>query len=169
LKNQVVYQTNADCEATYENLAKNPIVIVDRTEKGLLWFRVKNTDTVFMLSPNGKLQVKWRSEEEKKVLFNIVKELLVPNNPPLEIKPSRQQLWVDYPPPENFKLYWCGEKTEYTKEFTPPLVRVPEKERRKYELDAEIIARLKQLLPENDPYLKAKREKFKLLWGIDPP
>ncbi|MEM3824237.1 MAG: hypothetical protein QXH87_04815 [Candidatus Bathyarchaeia archaeon] len=115
MPNQVVYETNADFEATWKNLTDNPLIVaaVDRTEKGLLWFRFKGTSNVFMLSPDGRLQVRWENEEEKKVLFELVKMLLVPKGSTLTIKPSKQQVWIDYPPPENFKLYWCKEETEY--------------------------------------------------------
>ncbi|MEM2439955.1 MAG: hypothetical protein QW493_01910 [Candidatus Bathyarchaeia archaeon] len=108
----MVYETNADFEATWKNLTENPLIVaaVDKTEKGLLWLRFKKTNTIFMLSPNGRLQVKWENEEEKKVLFELVKMLLVPKGLTLTIKPLKQQVWIDYPPPENFKLYWCKEK-----------------------------------------------------------
>jgi len=117
IPNQVVYETNADYNATWENLTKNPLVVtsVDRTEKGTLWFRLKGTKTVFILSPHGRLQVKWECEEEKKVLLEIVKNLLIPKNSKLQIKPLKQQVWINYPEPENFKLYWCKEETEYVK------------------------------------------------------
>ncbi|RLG99746.1 hypothetical protein DRO19_01505 [Candidatus Bathyarchaeota archaeon] len=116
MPNQVVYQTNADYEASYEKLVSSDIMIVEKTEKGLIWFRVKGTRTIFQLSPNGKLQVKWQNPEEKKVLLNIVKNILVSkNDQPLIITPLKQQVWIDYPPPPNFKLYWCENKTEYSR------------------------------------------------------
>ena len=111
-RNQVVYQTNADYQATLERLEENPL-IVDVTDKGIIWFRFINTETVFTLSPYGRLQVRWNNEEEKKVLLPLVKALLVPKKPPLKVKPLKQQLWIEYPPPKNFKLYWCKEETEY--------------------------------------------------------
>ena len=96
MPNQVVYQTNADYEASYEKLVSSDIMIVEKTEKGLIWFRVKGTRTVFQLSPNGKLQVKWQNPEEKKVLLNIVKNILVSkNDQPLIITPLKQQVWID--------------------------------------------------------------------------
>jgi hypothetical protein len=117
IPNQVVYETNADYDATWENLTKNPLVVVDTCKErcGTLWFRLKGTKTVFILSPYGRLQVKWECEDEKKVLFEIVKNLLIPKDSTLKIKPLKQQVWINYPEPENFKLYWCKEETEYVK------------------------------------------------------
>jgi len=67
-----------------------------------------------MLAPSGKLQVKWNNVEEKKILFNLVKNLLVASgDEKLVIKPLRQQVWMEYPVPESFRLYWCSEATEY--------------------------------------------------------
>jgi hypothetical protein len=40
MRNQVVYETNAHYELTKENLAKQPNITVDITQKGLLWFRI---------------------------------------------------------------------------------------------------------------------------------
>ena len=125
MPNQVLYQTNADWYATWKNLTQNPIVVaaVDRTEKGLLWFRLKGTNTVFILSPEGRLQVRWSSPEEKKVAFEIVKHLLVPEEKQkLKVTPLKQQLWIDYPEPENFRIYWCKEETEYLKKEHKVLV-----------------------------------------------
>ena len=61
------------------------------------------------------MQVKWKNSQEKKVLLEIVKNLLVAQEGELKIRPSKQQVWIDYPPPSNFKLYWCDEETEFLK------------------------------------------------------
>ncbi len=124
MKNQVVYEANFDYEATYERLVRSGIAAVDETGKGLIWVRFKGTKTVFLLSPNGKIQVKWTSPEEKKVLLKILRNLLVPVvGQELTIKPTKQQLFIEYPPPPNFKIYWCEAETEYVKqaEFSPQL------------------------------------------------
>jgi len=111
---QVVYETNADLTASHEAVVKNPLVVADRTEKGLLWFKFKNNGTVFLLSPFGKLQVKWNDVSEKRTLFRLVRSLLVAKpNEKLEIKPLKQQTWIEYPVPESFKLYWCDLATEF--------------------------------------------------------
>jgi hypothetical protein len=116
VKTQIVYETNADYEATIQRLTKSELVIGDNTCKGLFWFRIEGTKTVFILSPYGKLQVRWNEVQEKKVLLKIVKKLLVPKDgDKLRIKPTSQQAFVRYPPPENFKLYWCDEETEYVR------------------------------------------------------
>lgn len=114
MSTQVVYQTNADWYATRDALVNNVLMKADTTEKGLIRFWFKKNPTLFMLSPTGKLQVKWSDVNEKKTLFNLVKNLLVPNpNEKLVIKPLKQQTWIDYPVSASFKLYWCSEVDEY--------------------------------------------------------
>ena len=115
-KSQILYDTNADYVSTARSLDSCPHVISYFTEKGLLWFKIKGTETIFMLFPKKqRLQVKWNNSEEKKVLLKIVRELLVPEQgQTLRIEPAEQQLWIEYPPPPNFKLYWCEEETVYT-------------------------------------------------------
>jgi len=111
---QVVYQTNADWHATYDALVKNSLVIADTTQKGLIQFWFRDNPTLFMLAPTGKLQVKWNNLDEKKILFKLVKNLLVAGDgEKLVVKPLRQQVWIEYPMPPSFKLYWCSEATEY--------------------------------------------------------
>ncbi len=122
MRNQVVYESNFGYEATYERLCRSGIAVVEKTEKGLIWVRFKETKTVFLLSPKGKIQVKWANLEEKKVLLKILKNMLVPvEGQELVLKPSKQQVFIEYPPPSNFKLYWCEMETEYAKqaEFDP--------------------------------------------------
>ena len=71
----------------------------------------------FVLSPSGKLQVKWDNPQEKKLLLKIVKSLFVlKHGQELRINPTGQQTFVSYPPPKKFKLYWCNEETIYAKE-----------------------------------------------------
>jgi len=112
---QVVYQTNSDLIASYEAMVKNPLVVADMTEKGLLWFKFKDNHPVFQLSCEGKLQVKWTDVSEKRTLHRLVKNLLIAKaNEKLVIKPLRQQTWIQYPAPESFKLYWCDIESEYT-------------------------------------------------------
>jgi hypothetical protein len=110
-----VYQTNADYRDSYEKLRKaGAILSLTQTQKGLIWFRIKGTESVFLLSPKGKLQIKWNNRDEKNTLLNIVKELLVPKDKEiLRIQAKKQQVWIDYPPPQDFQLYWCDEATEY--------------------------------------------------------
>ncbi len=116
---QVVYETNADLDLTHETMVKNPLVVADKTEKGLLWFKFKESRTVFQLSPIGKLQVRWNDVSEKRMLFRLVKNLLVAKSKErLLIKPLKQQTWIEYPVPETFKLYWCDSATELT--LKPP-------------------------------------------------
>ena len=115
LKTQIVYKTNLDLEATENNIRKSGVMASYITQKGLLWFRFKETGTIFVASSN-RLQVKWDSPDEKRLLFKLVKNLLVPRQgETLKTTPSQQQLQVPYPPPEEFKLYWCDETTEYEK------------------------------------------------------
>jgi hypothetical protein len=114
MKSQVVYETNADLEASHEAMTNNPLVVADRTQKGLLWFRFRENRTVFQLSPLGKLQVKWNDISEKKTLYKLVKILLIAKaNEKLVIKPLRQQAWIEYPVPRSFKLYWCDKTSEF--------------------------------------------------------
>jgi hypothetical protein len=117
---QVVYETNADVAASHDAMAKNPLVVADRTEKGLLWFKFKDNRTVFLLSPMGKLQVKWNDVSEKRTLFRLIRNLLVPRpNETLSITPRKQQTWIDYPVPDSFKLYWCDQTTEFVLKKPP--------------------------------------------------
>ncbi len=128
--NQVVYESNFDYEATYERLCHSGIFVVEKTEKGLIWARFKDTKTVFLLSPGGRIQVKWGSIDEKKVLLKILKNMLVPvEGQNLTLKPLKQQLFIEYPPPPNFKLYWCETTAEYVKqvEFNPQIIEAVEK------------------------------------------
>ena len=116
----VVYETNADWTATYQNMANNPLVLAEPTEKGLLWFKFKDNTTVFQLSPMGKLQVKWKDVSEKKTLLRLVRYLLVARiNEELKIEPLKQQTLIEYPVPDSFKLYWCDEETELVKKVPP--------------------------------------------------
>ena len=116
----MVYQTNAEYYATEDVLAKNTLVILERTKKGLLWFRFSGSQTVFQLSPTGKLQVKWSDQHEKRMLYKLVKNLLVANpNEKLVIKPLKQQTWIEYPVPKSFRVYWCEEFSEFMLKKTP--------------------------------------------------
>lgn len=111
---QVVYESNVDYEASCQKLAENPLVVADVTEKGLLSFWFKRTRTLFQVSPKGKIQVKWSNVEEKKTLLKLAKNVLVAKEgQKLKITPLKQQLWISYPVPESFKLYWCDEETEF--------------------------------------------------------
>lgn len=114
MASQVIYQTNAEWYTTSEALASNPLVITYETEKGLLQFNFKGSRTIFQLSAEGKMQVKWNDISEKKILYRFVKKLLVAkNNEELVIRPLKQQAWIDYPVPDSFKLYWCDQETEF--------------------------------------------------------
>jgi len=130
MPNQVVYQSNFDYEATYERLCRSGVAVVEKTEKGLIWLRFKDTRTVFLLSPGGRIQVRWANIEEKKVLLKILKNMLVPpEGQDVVLKPLKQQFFVEYPPPPNFRLYWCEAAVEYAKqaEFEPQLKEAVEK------------------------------------------
>ena len=121
----MVYQTNADWHSSYEALVTNPLMKADRTKKGLIQFWFKDNPTLFMLAPTGKLQVKWNDIEEKKILFRLIKNLLVSvPNEELVITPLKQQLWIDYPVPNTFKVYWCDQSSEFA--LKKPLI--PKKE-----------------------------------------
>ena len=112
---QVVYKSNVDFVASYENLAQpSSLTVADITQKGILWFRFKDTKTIFQIFPSGKIQVKWNNMEEKKTLLKLAKNLLVAKDgEKLWIKPDKQQVWIPYPVPESFRLYWCDEQSEY--------------------------------------------------------
>jgi hypothetical protein len=130
MSNQVVYQSNFDYEATYERLCRSGVAVVEKTEKGLIWLRFKDTRTVFLLSPGGRIQVRWANLEEKKVLLKILKNMLVPlEGQDIILKPLKQQFFIEYPPPPNFKLYWCETAVEYAKhaEYEPQLKEAVEK------------------------------------------
>jgi hypothetical protein len=117
MKTQIVYETNLDYEASYESLAQSYIAVVDKTRKELISVKFKGTRTIFIISPKGKIQVLWKDVAEKKVLFKVLCNLLVPKaGETLKIKPTIQQAMIPYPPPSNFKLYWCDEETKYAKD-----------------------------------------------------
>ena len=114
MPSQVVYQTNADWYESREALVNNSLVKADTTDKGLIKFWFRDNPTLFMLASTGKLQVKWNNIDEKRVLFRLIKNLLVAApNETLLIKPLKQQVWVNYPVPESFKLFWCDQSTEF--------------------------------------------------------
>ena len=122
LINQVLYQTNIDYEATYQKLLKSSLVIADITQKGLLWFKFKETGTHFLVSHDGRLQVKWNSPSEKEMVLNKLKPLLVPKeNGELRITPIMQQLVVYYSQP-SIKVYWCERSCDYFKSGCDPLI-----------------------------------------------
>jgi hypothetical protein len=131
---QVVYQTNADWHASSEVLYRNSLLkTFSESEKGLLIFQFIGSPTIFILTPTGKLQVKWKDVEEKKILFRLIKNLLVAQpNEKLVIKPLKQQLWIEYPVPDPFKVYWCSEATEYV--LKKPALGLP---KRQSEIEAE--------------------------------
>ena len=111
MPNQVVYQTNADFMATYENLVKNGIP-ADLTEKGILQFYLDKIP--FQLSPRGRLQVKWQSLEQKKRTLAKIKRLLIPKNgEDLRIVPLSQQVWLTYVPGMQPRIYWCNQSYKY--------------------------------------------------------
>jgi len=53
MPSQVAYQTNADLNGSHEALVNNSLVKVkaDMTQKGLLWFQFKDSQTVFCYLP----------------------------------------------------------------------------------------------------------------------
>lgn len=120
MPSQVVYETNADLIASHEVMVKyEQFVVADMNAKGVLWFKFKGNPTVFLLSPFGKLQVKWSDVHEKKTLFRLLRNILIARpGDKLLIKPLRQQTWIEYPVPESFKLYWCDTSTEYALKST---------------------------------------------------
>jgi hypothetical protein len=125
---QVVYQTNADYFDSCDVIAKNPLVVSEKTGKGIMTFRFAESRTVFLLSPEGKLQVKWNDVSEKRALYKLVKKLLVPkNSETLVIKPLKQQTWIDYPVPDSFKLYWCDQYDELLKNTSSNECDIPRK------------------------------------------
>ena len=111
-KIQAIYETNIDYEASYQNMLDSKVVVAEITQKGLLWVRFFDTKTIFMFSTNGTLQVKWHNTEEKQILFNLLKKLLVAKEgQELKITPTKQLAWIHYRTP--LKLKWCKEETEY--------------------------------------------------------
>lgn len=131
--NQVLYQTNADYTASYEALYKSGIIdSISQTEKGLITFRIGVTG--FVLSPNGKLQVKWSNLEEKKTLLETVKDLLIPKKGELTMNPLSQQLWLHHPQPPEIAVHWCNKKIRYAKVNVDHL---PKRMREMWNLDVE--------------------------------
>jgi hypothetical protein len=94
---QVVYQTNADYLSTYEAMVRNALIVADITEKGLLWFKFKGSKPIFLLSPKGKLSVKWNCASEKRLLCKLLKNILIANDSDkIMLKPLRLHLWKVY-------------------------------------------------------------------------
>jgi hypothetical protein len=149
MPSQVVYQTNADWHDSYEAMVRNPLVKVHDTQKGLLTFWFRGSQTVFMLASTGKLQVRWSDLQEKRMLYKLVKNLLVANpNEKLVIKPLRQQTWIEYPVPESFKLYWCDVETEFV--LKKPLENKEEEKQDKSKSANKIFTRQMALMKEKE-------------------
>jgi hypothetical protein len=128
MPNEVLYKTNADYDLTVENLKKHhPLIVKDGYEvidyktgspKGLFCFEIRNTK--FLLSRGGRLQVVWKSLEEKRACLRLLKGLLkTGNGEPLEITPIKQTFWLEYPPPKDFRLYWCDTACKYEEQVLP--------------------------------------------------
>jgi hypothetical protein len=117
----VCYESNLDYEATHDVLVRNSVLIVDITKKGMISARFKGSKTWFLISPQGTIEVYWQSEDQKRVLWDVFKNLLVPHaNEELQIKPTKQRPTILYPPPPDLQLYWCQEKTEYSQTMPEP-------------------------------------------------
>jgi hypothetical protein len=155
LSSQVVYQTNADWHASSEALFHNPLLkTFSESDKGLLIFQFIDSPTIFILAPTGKLQVKWKDIEEKKILFRLIKNLLVaPPNEQLIIKPLKQQLWIEYPVPDPFKVYWCDQSSEFA--LKKPIVPAKEEAPSKFSIE---LGRVRQALGELRHELRFLRE-----------
>lgn len=129
-QNQVIYEiSNLDFEQTVNRLTSpnSLVAFAYVTQKGLLCFGLKTgKTTTFLLSPDGKLQVKWSNLEEKKKLLPIVKSLLVPENgEKLTITPVYQQIFdIVYPSPSNLKIYWCDKMFNYVLMSNSPQARI---------------------------------------------
>jgi len=140
MTNQVVYHTNADYEASYENMRKSNVVVVNQTQKYLIRGKVKESKTVFLLSPEGKLQVFWKSLQQKLMDFKIIKSYLVPKEgQKLIVEPLFQHLKnrIAYPELNFFiKLYWCNKAYHYHKLIVNPYLSKKERELMKLELEA---------------------------------
>jgi len=129
METQVVYETNADYAASLQKLYESGRVagceVSDYSGrvKGTLEFNFKGTETIFILSRYGKLEVKWKNPEEKKKLLELVEHYLVPKEgQKLYVNPIMQQLKIYYPAPPEFKVYWCDEKTQYYKSGCDPWI-----------------------------------------------
>lgn len=141
MKNQVVYSTNADYDATYERIGKSDIASVSQTKHdcGNIKGEIKESKTLFLLSRNGTLQIAWRSLEQKIKDFEIIKSLLVPKEgEKLIVEPEFQHVHNRIPYPEsNFsiKLYWCNKVYHYRKLMVNPYLG--KRERQLLQLEAE--------------------------------
>jgi len=113
---QNVYKSNFDYEATYENLV-SVLTGVDKTPKGLISFQLKPRNVEVTLSPKGKVQVKWDSNEEKQKLMPRLKSFLIPpKGQKLTLKSVEMHIYkVPYPGPKKFSLAWCRETITYVK------------------------------------------------------
>lgn len=112
MQTQVVYDTNADFDASEENIRTSGLVASHVNSKGTLVFNFKDTETVFLLFHTGILQVRWRSIEEKKTLFKLVKCLLAPlSGEALRVEPKSQLKEIMYR--EKVRTFWCEEEIDY--------------------------------------------------------
>lgn len=103
MPSQIVYQTNADLIATYESLVETKVAVADLTEKGLLWFKLKESKPIFLLSAKGKLVVKWENNLEKRALCKRLKSILIPlNNRTVVLTAKKEQIWKRHEP-SNFE------------------------------------------------------------------
>lgn len=129
-------------------MRKSNLVVVDKTEKGLIWGKVKDSETIFQLSPKGKLQVSWENLEQKIEDFETIKSNLVPNEgEELFVKPEFQHLKSKIPYPKSIlsiKLHWCNESYQYHKAIVNPYLS--KRERKLLNLDVEYLELLLKML-----------------------
>lgn len=115
MKFQILYECpDLDFQASYEKLAQSNLVSVDTTEKGLLYTYFKNFKVLFLISPKGKIQVKWEDPKQKEILVELLRSLLVSSTgKDVVLHPLEQNITVEYPAPKEIELWWCGEKDSY--------------------------------------------------------
>jgi hypothetical protein len=142
VKLQIEYSTNADFQATYENMLKSNLVSVSLTHDtyGNIVGKLKESETRFLLSPKETLQVTWKSREHKIKDFEAIKNLLVPRKgEKLYVSPRfRQDLTKEpYPGFRYMRKYWCNEAWRYSNPFLNP--HLSKKDRELMKLDFQLL------------------------------
>ena len=116
MKFQTIYKTDADYYETWEKARKSQFVsMVDCSSKGHLCFKLRDSKHVAELTRDGKLIIVWESEEEKKKLFSLLKQVLATKDGrPADIRPLSTTIYnIPYPPPMNFQISYCSDWIYY--------------------------------------------------------
>jgi hypothetical protein len=124
MKHQVTYlpKEDLDLEATLENLKFMALVKLDagrkpQPEAGNYRFMLGTIKVLLSPTKPHRIQVAWTDDKEKIEKLEILKKLLVSQDgrEGVDLHPLRQNIYsIPHDPlPEEIKLNWCEERTQY--------------------------------------------------------